>query len=650
MEGLAAAGGVIAVVSLAGQVTQGCNYLHTVFEDARDAPIELRLLNNELSIIKSISTSFAASISDHPEHLAALDFCNESIHKLRDVVDKYGSLTGVGRYRKWGPRLALALNASKILKHLNRLREAKGHLEHLQNVFKHGETMLKIETLRNSIKQLNVSNSQISEIVTCSHAKVDDIASTAKETKFILQNMADKFAKQTEQNLESNHLIEKRFVDAVESILENSLKNHIREGIELQSSSSIQSPRLEACHHIPPSNVRLWNKSLETPSIAGQKSELECILADYSGGIQSVECLDLERTLKYSTRIGQVLIRTVSKTYMALDEIETEDLQFNPSPMLNAQQLSSVNEFPITITRTETLLLPESWEQARGAMIKLYEMASPSMINSSLTLQLRTFSGFGSQLSKDVAAGNILDNKFTVSQSTGVKVVASPCLLYTAFKTIFVARKVGHGKARPRKSRKPKHSTSLLRQSPDNEVNDVVELITLWIESGLSLESQELFLNTPDRTGNTHESIFRQGVQKLSIFQTLRHVYVHELVTEMHTAYDSGGCQAWHSLHRIHAKYWARFQAIASPAPFDIFGLDFIFSSVDLEVYDLEVYFESGRHPFEKILVCLLALCRIASKLSQLIIVFQSSKFQNLKTLQLGKLYLILRPIGDYMI
>ncbi|KAF7952587.1 uncharacterized protein EAE97_002084 [Botrytis byssoidea] len=175
MEGLAAAGGVIT--------------------DAEDAPIELRLLVDELSIIKRIFTKFDASIPDHPERLAALDFCNESIHKLRDVVDRYGILTGTGKYKKWGPRLALALNTSKILKQLNRLREAKGHLEYLHISFtksKYNEMKFKIENLRDLIQQLYSSNSQISAIVDYSHAKVDDIASKAKETRLILQNMADR--------------------------------------------------------------------------------------------------------------------------------------------------------------------------------------------------------------------------------------------------------------------------------------------------------------------------------------------------------------------------------------------------------------------------------------------------------------------------
>ncbi|TGO59929.1 hypothetical protein BOTNAR_0154g00090 [Botryotinia narcissicola] len=231
-----------------------------------------------------------------------------------------------------------------------------------------------------------------------------------------------------------------------------------------------------------PSNVRHWNEPLETPFKTSQKSELECVLASCSVEIQTVECLNFERTSKYSARIGQVSVRIVSRTYMALDEIETENLQFNPPPMLNAQELSSVSEFSITITRTETILHPESWEQARGTVIKLHEMDSPSMIDSSLTLALRTFSDFGSQPPNDAAAGNILDNKFVASQFTGVKGIASQFLLYVAFKAVLVAQGVRHRKPRRRKSRKPRRSTSFLHQSPDSGVNEVIELTTLWIE------------------------------------------------------------------------------------------------------------------------------------------------------------------------
>ena len=130
MEGLAAAGGVIAVVGLAGQVLQGCGYLRSVFENADNAPAEVRLLIMELTIIESI----IRATSKNNENQDALDFCNEAVAKLRKVVDKYGVLDGVNKCKKWGTRLAMALSSDKIMKHLRRLREAKGYLQHLETM------------------------------------------------------------------------------------------------------------------------------------------------------------------------------------------------------------------------------------------------------------------------------------------------------------------------------------------------------------------------------------------------------------------------------------------------------------------------------------------------------------------------------------
>jgi len=54
MEDLAAARGIIAVVSLAGQVIQDCNYLRAILDGAIEAPEEVRRLSAELAIIESI--------------------------------------------------------------------------------------------------------------------------------------------------------------------------------------------------------------------------------------------------------------------------------------------------------------------------------------------------------------------------------------------------------------------------------------------------------------------------------------------------------------------------------------------------------------------------------------------------------------------
>jgi Na+-transporting NADH:ubiquinone oxidoreductase subunit NqrA len=84
MEALAAAGGVIAVVSLTGQVVQGCVYLRNVFDNARSAPQEIKLLATELKIIEGI----VVTMTDMDQHADVLDFCNEKVSKLRKVVEK----------------------------------------------------------------------------------------------------------------------------------------------------------------------------------------------------------------------------------------------------------------------------------------------------------------------------------------------------------------------------------------------------------------------------------------------------------------------------------------------------------------------------------------------------------------------------------
>ena len=78
MESLAAAGEVIAVVSLAGQVMEGCSYLLGVFDNAKSAPQEICMLATELVIIQNI----IQTTPDVDEHKEELDFCQERTMKL----------------------------------------------------------------------------------------------------------------------------------------------------------------------------------------------------------------------------------------------------------------------------------------------------------------------------------------------------------------------------------------------------------------------------------------------------------------------------------------------------------------------------------------------------------------------------------------
>lgn len=96
MEVLAGVSSVIAVVSLAGQVIEGCSYLRGVFDDARAAPKALRQLSKELGIIQRLVHNAPDADSHHGE----LDFCKEKLEDLRAVVEKYGVFESVGGRKK----------------------------------------------------------------------------------------------------------------------------------------------------------------------------------------------------------------------------------------------------------------------------------------------------------------------------------------------------------------------------------------------------------------------------------------------------------------------------------------------------------------------------------------------------------------------
>lgn len=132
MEALASAGGVFAVVSLAGQVAQGCAYLHNILDEAINAPEEVRLLVAEIAIIERIVlfTRPSHDSEQDAEYQDALEFTSDAVAKLQNIVDKFGELDAAGKYRKWGRRLAWALSADKVAKHLRRFKDARDHLQH----------------------------------------------------------------------------------------------------------------------------------------------------------------------------------------------------------------------------------------------------------------------------------------------------------------------------------------------------------------------------------------------------------------------------------------------------------------------------------------------------------------------------------------
>jgi hypothetical protein len=99
-------------------------------DNANTAPQEIRLLTTEITIIERVVRNTPYDC----ENREALDFYNDAVTNLRNVIDKYAELDGTGRYKKWGRRLSVVLSTDKIQKHLGRLKAAKTYLQDLQDL------------------------------------------------------------------------------------------------------------------------------------------------------------------------------------------------------------------------------------------------------------------------------------------------------------------------------------------------------------------------------------------------------------------------------------------------------------------------------------------------------------------------------------
>ncbi|EPE28131.1 hypothetical protein GLAREA_04922 [Glarea lozoyensis ATCC 20868] len=248
MESLAAAGGVIAVVSLAGQVVQGCIHLRDVFDGARSAPKDIRSLATELKIIKDVVEA-TTNLDQHPE---VLDFCNEKIVKLRKIVDKYGVADDGTDKRRWGSRLAMALNSDKIQKHLNSLREAKRHLEQIQNVSAHSHHLIKTIEVFDTVHEIQSSQNDSVQILNRAENKLNSVDATTKQTHEALVRFAkDVGERQSEgATVKDVHNI-MQMVRSVETMIQNQLlQDQIRNSHQLNSISTIR-----AMSELPPTDL-----------------------------------------------------------------------------------------------------------------------------------------------------------------------------------------------------------------------------------------------------------------------------------------------------------------------------------------------------------------------------------------------------------
>ncbi|KAL6715216.1 hypothetical protein ACLMJK_007480 [Lecanora helva] len=133
MEGLAAAGGVIAVISLAGQVLSGLRFLDQFFGDISDAPDFILRLQQEIDILKAVlqavaeyENTFSANEEQAIISLApSIRLCHFWVAKLERAMDKYTLMSSHSQVRRHWSSILHALQMPKVEKYVARLGQAR---------------------------------------------------------------------------------------------------------------------------------------------------------------------------------------------------------------------------------------------------------------------------------------------------------------------------------------------------------------------------------------------------------------------------------------------------------------------------------------------------------------------------------------------
>jgi hypothetical protein len=106
--------------------------------------------------------------------------------------------------------------------------------------------------------------------------------------------------------------------------------------------------------------------------------------------------------------------------------------------------------------------------------------------------------------------------------------------------------------------------TPIPRSSFDSEINDIIELVHLWIHSELDLDFyQNVFPSNMNQAIEQCYSLFQAGNREKRSFERLRHEYVFRLVVEMTARKNEEVLLEGNYLDSIHQHHWEKCQHLA---------------------------------------------------------------------------------------
>lgn len=99
MSSVALAASIAGLISLAGQILQGCQFIRNLLDDIRDAPEDIHTLSIYIETFQSSVQGFRQLLEQverfgekhgqNHEAKLALDLCNEGIQQLKGMVEAY---------------------------------------------------------------------------------------------------------------------------------------------------------------------------------------------------------------------------------------------------------------------------------------------------------------------------------------------------------------------------------------------------------------------------------------------------------------------------------------------------------------------------------------------------------------------------------
>lgn len=408
------------------------------------------------------------------------------------------------------------------------------------------QSLSKSKEVHTAIQKLSSSYTLSATMMAGTKNKIEELGTVSTETNHAIQELAGLVIRNGDCVSHISRVVE---------TLRDQFERHMSTSTENRTSHLIdtgeQLSRSTAANSLPESlelsKVRLKNKEArlafrpkaQSQFMSGSTLQLVTRGAFLESIYDTSDQDEIPQAVKssnYHTWLGEVYIQTVRRGY------ESEDLD-----MWKDTSLCSV------LAKTEILLLPKAWRLERGAhVVYEYQQFGPQKSYTSMEFRIQNFTK-AAQGATDVSKSNcryLMPIKSKAWRSESFTLLATAALR-SALHQVKLSSKRG-----------PKsggHNLIVSRESFDNEVNDVLELVQLCVYGGLDAKTVQETL--PSFRSYEYKSHPNDARAPGNGFHFRRARYVGRLTNRMITHLSSSKNIDQHlSLTDVHQDYWDECQ------------------------------------------------------------------------------------------